>query len=288
MGVTLEELYCGATKEFELERDDLCDKCDGTGSKSKRDTTCPDCGGRGYVLQRRMIGPGMVQQMQVPCQTCGQTGKVFAERDRCPKCNGSGVMKVEKKFKVRIQPGMQNGEQIPFQRAGSRTPDIQIPGDVIFVLELEDHDQYQVSWPDLTIKKNITLAEALTGFQFEHTHLDGRKLMVRSPPGRVITPGKKLVLTGQGMQGRRQGQEVGDLIFEFDLTFPRMLDDDQIERLQKALPAARRSPGAAKGAEEVFMDDYTPEDWKRLGAYGEEEEDDDEEAGGGGIQCAHQ
>lgn len=41
----------------------------------------------------------------------------------------------------------------------------------------------------------IGLVEALCGFQFTVTHLDGRQLLVKYPPGKVIEPGKHLPFT---------------------------------------------------------------------------------------------
>lgn len=39
--------------------------------------------------------------------------------------------------------------------------------------------------------QRIGLVEALCGFQITITHLDGRQLLVKYPPGKVIEPGKR-------------------------------------------------------------------------------------------------
>eukprot|EP01062_Namystynia_karyoxenos_P020250 TRINITY_DN1767_c2_g1_i1.p2 TRINITY_DN1767_c2_g1~~TRINITY_DN1767_c2_g1_i1.p2 ORF type:complete len:390 (+),score=169.73 TRINITY_DN1767_c2_g1_i1:154-1170(+) len=287
LGVSLEELYNGAEKEFELEKPDHCSACRGTGSKTGRSTKCSDCQGRGVKLMRRMIGPGMVQQMQAPCDTCGSSGKILSEKDKCRKCEGEGIIEAKKKFNVKVLPGMQHDDQIPFRGEGEVKPGVDIPGDLVFVLQRKEHDHYRVEGADLHMEKAVTLAEALTGFQFEHVHLDGEKHIFKSPSRTIVTPGKKMVLKGMGMRQRRG--EPGDLIITFSLTFPRMLGEDQVATLQQALPATKPPVGSSPDAEECFMDDYTPEEWKAKGAIGEDEEEDaEEESGGGGIQCAHQ
>lgn len=43
---------------------------------------------------------------------------------------------------------------------------------------------------DLHMTQRIGLVEALCGFQLAVTHLDGRQLAVKYPPGKVIEPGK--------------------------------------------------------------------------------------------------
>lgn len=42
---------------------------------------------------------------------------------------------------------------------------------------------------DLYIVQRIGLVEALCGFQMTVTHLDGRQLLIKYPPGKIIEPG---------------------------------------------------------------------------------------------------
>ncbi len=67
-------------------------------------------------------------------------------------------------------------------------PDV-IPGDVIIVLQEQEHPRFKRNETDLLIEQEITLFEALCGFSFTLTHLDGRTLLVRSRPGEIIKPG---------------------------------------------------------------------------------------------------
>lgn len=45
---------------------------------------------------------------------------------------------------------------------------------------------------DLHMVQRIGLVEALCGFQITITHLDGRQLLVKYPPGKVIEPGNNV------------------------------------------------------------------------------------------------
>ena len=47
---------------------------------------------------------------------------------------------------------------------------------------------------DLHIVQRIGLVEALCGFQMTVAHLDGRQLLVKYPPGKVIEPGKHVFI----------------------------------------------------------------------------------------------
>eukprot|EP01064_Diplonema_japonicum_P031585 TRINITY_DN5704_c0_g1_i1.p1 TRINITY_DN5704_c0_g1~~TRINITY_DN5704_c0_g1_i1.p1 ORF type:complete len:338 (+),score=116.92 TRINITY_DN5704_c0_g1_i1:59-1072(+) len=281
--VDLETLYTGGKKDVtELPRTCLCPGCKGTGSKNAKKNECSDCGGKGMKLIRRMLGPGMVQQMQVPCDKCEGQGNVIKEKDKCKECNGQKCKEVERTLKVKITRGMKDGTQIPFEGEGDHTPDIDIPGAVVVVLQQEPHKKFQREGDDLIMNQTITLQEALMGCAFELVHLDGRKLYVRSPKDKVIVPDMKLVLKGEGMPSEHDDKR-GDLIVTFSLEFPRTLDDEQCEMLKKCLPSGIKQDKdhpAGEEPEECFMDDYTTETWKQMAKIGEDEEEDEEEEGG--------
>lgn len=97
---------------------------------------------------------------------------------------------------------------------------------------------------DLHISHRIGLVEALCGFQFMLTHLDGRHLVIKNPPGKVIEPGESnfkemwvdfsvkcgddavvlsgsiRVVRGEGMPQYRNPFEKGDLFIKFEVQFP--------------------------------------------------------------------
>lgn len=58
---------------------------------------------------------------------------------------------------------------------------------------------FQRDGNDLHMTYKIGLVEALCGFQFTFKHLDGRQIVVKYPPGKVIEPGKSWFWLIQGM-----------------------------------------------------------------------------------------
>lgn len=66
-----------------------------------------------------------------------------------------------------------------------------VTGDIVFVLQLKDHPKFKRKYDDLFVEHTISLTEALCGFQFVLTHLDGRQLLIKSNPGEVVKPGKR-------------------------------------------------------------------------------------------------
>ncbi len=65
-----------------------------------------------------------------------------------------------------------------------------IPGDVLIVLQEKEHPVFKREKSNLILEHELSLVEALTGFQFVINHLDGRILFIRSLPGQIIKPGQ--------------------------------------------------------------------------------------------------
>lgn len=61
-------------------------------------------------------------------------------------------------------------------------------GDVLLIVIIEPHPVFKRVGADLFMKKEISLVEALTGFNFEISHLDGHKIKVASTHNEIISP----------------------------------------------------------------------------------------------------
>lgn len=136
----------------------------------------------------RQVGPGMVQQLQTECPKCRGLGEIIKDKDRCKKCNGNKVNQEKKVLEIFIDKGMTHKQKLVFSGEGDQEPNV-IPGDVIIVLNQEQHKTFRRDGADLFMEKEITLYEALCGFSFTITHLDGRIILVKSSPGEIIKPG---------------------------------------------------------------------------------------------------
>jgi len=62
-------------------------------------------------------------------------------------------------------------------------------GSVIVVLQQEEHKTFSRKSHDLYVTHQLGMTEALCGMQFVIQQLDGRNLVLSSPPGLVIEPG---------------------------------------------------------------------------------------------------
>merc|ERR1712232_551413 len=108
-------------------------------------------------------------------------------------CNGTGHIFKHKRsreeFEVHIQKGATDGHKIAFHEKADELPGAET-GDVVFVLKQQEHPEFKRKGADLYIERTISLVEALCGFELEVTHLDGRKLLIKSTAGDVMKPMK--------------------------------------------------------------------------------------------------
>lgn len=253
--VTLEELYKGKTVKFAANKQVVCQQCKGTGAKDKvKPNKCDRCRGAGMQEAFRQVGPGLVRKEVIPCDHCQGSGNYYKEKDRCKKCKGKCTITEKKALEIYIPRGSRQGERIVLEGEADQLPD-QTPGDIVFTLVEEPHDNFTRLGDDLSADLNVTLVESLSGFsRVVLKHLDGRGIHIDHPRGKILRPGEILKVPGEGMP-RKRGEERGDLYLVTKVEFPEngwLQDDKDHEALQKLLPP----PKAAIVAEEVDEVEY--------------------------------
>ncbi|KAK8882414.1 hypothetical protein M9Y10_045056 [Tritrichomonas musculus] len=298
INVTLEDLYNGKEVTLRINRDVICPDCNGSGcQKGKSPKKCPDCQGKGQKVTVVRMGPMITQQVGT-CPTCRGTGESIDPADKCKKCKGKKVVDEKKTIVVHIEPGMEDGDRIPFIGCADEAPGADT-GDLIVMLKLKDHDHFLRKHDDLLMMKNITLSEALLGTTFVLNHLDGRKLVVSTPPGQVIIPDSVKVIEHEGMPQRGNQFEKGRLFIKFNVAFPKssQLTEDFKNALKACLPPPNEVAGIDLNDDNVYQVGMKDSDLKQFEnskstyhqrrgeAYDARGDDDDDERGGTSAQC---
>uniref|UniRef100_A0A1A8MGX6 DnaJ (Hsp40) homolog, subfamily A, member 4 n=2 Tax=Nothobranchius TaxID=28779 RepID=A0A1A8MGX6_9TELE len=286
LGVTLEEMYNGSTRKLGLQKNVICEKCDGYGGKKGTLEKCSSCKGRGMQVKVQQIGPGMIQQFQTTCPDCQGQGEKFSSKDRCKNCNGLKVERKKKILDVHIDKGMKDGQKITFHGEGDQEPGLE-PGDVIIVLDQKDHPVFQRQENNLIMKMNIRLVEALCGFRKTIQTLDNRMLIISTQPGEVIKHNDFKCIQNEGMPLYRQPFERGDLIIQFQVEFPEKgwLPEHLMYQLERLLPP-RDDVMITDDMEEVDLCEVEVGSQQRH--YSREVYEEDEEGPRGGVQCQTQ
>merc|ERR1719221_1538346 len=106
---------------------------------------------------------------------------------------------------------------------------------------------------DLYLEREVSLAEALTGFRLVVPHLDGRKLVIRSKPGEVLQPqhgGVALkAIAGGGMPIHQDIFNFGNLFLVLSIRFPQAIDPAASAELRRLLGAPDEVEEACAGEE---------------------------------------
>lgn len=249
--VSLEDVYLGKEKIFEISRYRICEKCKGSGSKNPNaNTKCPSCDGKGVKIVIQKLPMGIFQSQQ-QCSECNGEGYIIKEKDKCPECRGNKVAKKEKMIKIMLDKGAPDGKRYTFEGEADEIPDYE-PGDVVVEINIKKHNKFVRKGADLLYKADITLLEALTGFKMEITHLDGRKILVKTRPGEIIKPGVLKTVEECGMPFFEAPNRFGNLFIEFNIKFPKSIDDSQASQLKTLFASSTMDVEIDKSIKETY------------------------------------
>jgi len=272
--VSLEDLYNGKTVKLAVNRKVI----QGT------PTECARCKGQGAVVEVRQIGPGMLTQMQRACDRCKGQGQ---------QCTYKSERKV---LEVLVEKGMMHNDKITFRNMADEVPKME-PGDINFVVQEKDHDLFKRKGADLLVVKEVSLNQAICGFTWKITHLDGRDLVIKSRPGEVIKPEMNTkealpfvkVVPDEGMPSRGNPFVKGNLYVMFRVRFPESneLSTTAIEQIRKLLPDADEPEEYDEmEVEECHLNEADLRSFGKGGALRTSEaHDSDDEGGARPVQC---
>lgn len=103
---------------------------------------------------------------------------------------------------------------------GDEMPGI-LSGDLHIRVRIKPHKVFTRKGADLFMDKDITLLEALTGFNFDVKHLDGKNLTIASIPGDIISPNDVKTVKNKGMPFFKDSYTYGNLHIKFNIIFPK-------------------------------------------------------------------
>lgn len=290
--ITLEEAYKGKTTKFASKKNIICKGCKGSGGKDKaKPKECGPCHGRGTQQGLKAVGPGLVTQETVICNSCKGTGSVYRDKERCKKCKGERVVEEKKVLELYIPRGSKEGDKIVLEGEADQLPG-QEPGDIVFNLVEAEHNTFRRAGPDLLAEIHIDLSEALCGFsRIVVKHLDGRGLHVKHPQHGhgSLKPGSIIKVAGEGMPHKKSDLR-GDLYLIVNVEFPDsewLKQDSRIEKLRELLPKSG-NPIDAETIDEVDYEEKANLDEFGGGDDHGDQWEDEEDEQNGQPQCAQQ
>jgi DnaJ-class molecular chaperone len=206
IGLKLADFYKGTEIKLKFNQARRCTTCSGSGAETSE--PCGACSGSGVRTVRQMIGPGMMAQHQMPCDVCSGEGKRVLKT--CRGCQGKKFTEREKQLDIKITPGMREGETLVFAGECSDTAEFDAPGDVVLVLRrsdsgIDDLDEFEWKGDDLWIRRTVTFAESLLGFDMEFSDHPNGSSPTYSWKGGPVLHGAVLCMNGAGMPRKSGG-----------------------------------------------------------------------------------
>ena len=142
-------------------------------------------------------------------------------------------------------------------------------GDDVVEIEIMENKNFIRKGADLIYNCDISLLEALTGVQIVITHLDKRKIMIRSKKGEIIKPGILKCVSDLGMPFYDNPVRFGNLYLNFNIVFPKSLSDKQKNDLNDLFPNSDIEVDDIDNISEKYpLSDYNENDENQLGKIG--------------------
>lgn len=242
--ISLEDAFKGTTKEISFSANQPCTKCDSTGSNSKaKPSICSSCNGSGRV--RAQQGFFVVEQT---CSNCRGTGQII--KDPCIKCHGSGRVNQNKKLKVKIPAGVDNGTRIRLEKEGEAGLRGSKPGDLYIFITIKKHRFFTREGSSIQCSIPIKFTTAALGGNIQIPTISGKKLELKIPAATQY--GDKFRLKNEGMPMMNSSLK-GDMYITTHIEIPEKLSNKQKSLLAELDTDLELSP-SAKTAFDKFKD----------------------------------
>jgi molecular chaperone DnaJ len=206
---------------------EACPTCTGTGGAPGATwSTCPECSGRGTIS----FGQGGFA-VNRPCPQCRGRGKIPSQP--CPTCRGAGDVRTEKRIAITVPPATETGARIRLRGQGQGTAGGPT-GDLIITFQVLPDRFFHREGLDILCEVPLNVAQATLGTRLRVRTLDGKKVMLRIPPG--TQPGRKFRIKGLGLE---KGGRKGDQLVVAQISLPGELTEEQQELMKKFAESAK-------------------------------------------------
>lgn len=244
--LTLSDIANGVEKKLKVNKHVSCKTCSGSGAKNGNYDTCRQCNGSGVQtrVQQTILG---AMQTQTTCSYCNGEGRII--RDKCSTCHGDGVVREEEVITVNIPAGVSDGMQLSMQGKGNAAPRGGINGDLLIVVEEEDHPLLKREGNHLLYQLYLSFPDAALGTNVEIPTIDA-KAKIKIDAG--TQSGKVLRLKGKGLPDVNSYSR-GDLLVEISVFTPTHLSADEKKAIELLRSSKNFEPNPNK-KEKGFFD----------------------------------
>ncbi len=246
--IDFEKAVFGMTAEIQAPRLEACKHCHGKGAEpGVGSTTCPTCRGRGEVLYQQSF-----LSIRRTCGQCNGAGEII--KKRCTVCQGEGYRRVDRKLKVNIPAGVDNGTRLRLSNEGNPGAGGGPFGDLYVILKVREHAIFDRHGNDLHCRIPINIAQSAHGAELEVPTHHGDELIKIWEGSQTGAPFR---IRAKGVP-HVNGHGRGDLYVHVDVKVPAKLTRPQrelFEKLREVLPVENEpaEKGIFEKVKEFFM-----------------------------------
>jgi molecular chaperone DnaJ len=221
MYIDFNEAVFGCEKEIEYSYKKACEKCKGTGAKDGKLSTCPQCQGQGQVY----IKQGFMTFSQT-CPACNGLGSTAT--DPCKSCKGKGYEEVHEKITINVPKGIDSGNRLRVSGKGNIGKKGH-RGDLYVTFDVRPDKHFIRDDNDVYIEIPVFFTQAVKGDTLTIPSLTG-ELELQLDVG--TKDKQRFTFRGEGIEDVH-GHGRGNLIAVVNIQYPKKLNDEQLELLNK-------------------------------------------------------
>lgn len=222
--ISLEEAFEGMNKTMTISVTKYCHSC-----MSK----CTNCNGSGIVKQIKHMGI-LTQVFQGRCDRCSGAGYMINAKKSCTECGGNGKYTKEVNAHLTLPKGIVSGYKTAFPEMGEQPKNpTQKAGDLILEIIVENHQIFKRINNDLHYKCDLTYIESVIGKEISIPYFK-EVIKLNTNKFGVVHPKKQYIIEGKGMP-ILDSNNMGNLIIEFNIHYPKIKNKDKIPELEKLL-----------------------------------------------------
>lgn len=235
--LTLADVANGVHKKIKVKK---LVNADGTTTK-----TCTQCNGSGQITRVTSTFLGQMQTAST-CPTCQGDGQMIDKK--APGSDANGQTRKEDVIEVDIPAGVEDGMQLSVRGGGNDGPKGGVAGDLLVVIEVEDHPELVREARNLHYDLFLNFADVALGTSVEVPTATG-KVKITIPEG--TEAGKILRLRGKGLP-EVNAYGTGDLMIHVNVWTPKKLSKDEKAMMQKLRDSENFQPKADAGQKSFF------------------------------------
>ncbi len=226
--ITFQEAVFGAEKEIEIQRQEPCPVCNGSGAEpGTKPVRCPQCNGTGEVRRAQQTILGQFVSVTT-CPRCNGEREIVTSP--CSNCRGAKRVRVSRKIMVNIPAGVDDGMRVRLTNEGEPGERGGPAGSLFIVLSVRPHALFQRQENDIVLELPVNIVQAALGAEIEAPTVDGTE-KINVKPG--AQHGDVIRLKGKGVPVLHTNGRRGDQLIVVKVVVPERLNEKQKKLLME-------------------------------------------------------